>query len=149
MSTVARIKQIAKRKKRSMAYLCAEMNVARVYFNDIEKTGRQIPPDKLQIIADALDVSVDYLVGNTDTESGERARVIELPDMLNDRERSLVAAYRAQPEMQAAVDRLLGIETISVYMAAQDDTKFDGMVEITREKWEQIKNAPDDDEPLL
>lgn len=65
-TTVERIKKLCKEKKRSLAYLCAEMNVARVYFNDVIKSGRQIPDDKLEIIAKELDTTVAYLKGETD-----------------------------------------------------------------------------------
>lgn len=63
MDTITRIKQLAKEQKRSMAYLCEKMGVARVYFNDLEKSEREIPIDKLQIIAEALHTTVDYLLG--------------------------------------------------------------------------------------
>lgn len=109
-----------------------------------------VPSGKsLQKIADYFGVSVDYLLGKTDEPSPTKATIIELPNALSEQEQDLIDAYRAHPEMQAAVDRLLGIEKITVYVAAQDETKFDGNIEITRNKWEQIKNAPDETEPLL
>ena len=64
---VSRIKSISKEKGISLSFLCSKMGVARVYFNDIEKQNRAIPHDKLEIIADVLNVSVDYILGNTDT----------------------------------------------------------------------------------
>lgn len=150
MTTVQRIKLLAKQQGRSIAYICKQLGFnSRTYFNDIEKSGREIPTDKLVIIANMLNTSVDYLLGKTDEPSPTKATIIELPNALSEQEQDLIDAYRAHPEMQAAVDRLLGIEKITVYVAAQDETKFDGNIEITRNKWEQIKNAPDETEPLL
>ena len=66
--TVQRIKQLAKQQGRSLTYLCKVIGLeSRSYFNDIEKNNRVIPDDKLQIIADALGTTTDYLIGNTDT----------------------------------------------------------------------------------
>lgn len=66
-------------------------------------------------IADFLGVSVEYLKGETDQK--------EKPSILSDREpwsgavtsltaheERLILAYRAQPALQAAVDKLLDIE---------------------------------------
>lgn len=65
--TVQRIKQLAKQQGRSLTYLCKVIGLeSRSYFNDIEKNNRVIPDDKLQIIADALGTTTDYLIGNTD-----------------------------------------------------------------------------------
>lgn len=66
MKTIYRVKKLAKERGRSIAYLCQKMGVARVYFNDIEKSGREIPIEKLGIISEALDTSIDYLLGKTD-----------------------------------------------------------------------------------
>ena len=63
MTTLQRIKDLAREQGRSMSYLCSKMGVTRVYFNDIEKHGREIPLDKLTIIASALNTTVDYLLG--------------------------------------------------------------------------------------
>lgn len=52
--------------------------MAKVYFNDIDKSGRDIPSDKLNEIADILDTTPEYLKGETDVkektpaETGER-----------------------------------------------------------------------------
>jgi repressor LexA len=69
MNTVSRIKQLAKEQGRSIAYLCQKMGVARVYFNDIEKHNREIPLEKLTIIADALRTTVAYLKGETEEKN--------------------------------------------------------------------------------
>lgn len=66
MDIIDKIKKTTKEKGWSIAYLCEKMGVTRVFFNDIKKTGREIPPDRLKQIATILDVSIDYLLGKTD-----------------------------------------------------------------------------------
>lgn len=69
MSTITtkRIRDLAKEQGRSLKYLCDKIGVSsRTYFRDIEKQQREIPPKKLEIIAGALNTTVDYLLGNTD-----------------------------------------------------------------------------------
>jgi transcriptional regulator with XRE-family HTH domain len=89
MKSLSRIKGLAKESGRTMSYLCQKMGVARVYFNDIEKSGREIPSEKLAIIADALDTTVDYLLGNTDKK--EKPTVKD--DGLSDGERAWLELY--------------------------------------------------------
>lgn len=64
--------------------------------------------DTLARIADYLDVSVDYLLGRE-----QKNTVPEIGNGVTAHERELLAAYRARPDMQPAVDRLLGIEESS------------------------------------
>ena len=74
-----------------------------------------IIPKYIHAIADFLGVSVEYLRGETDIK--------QKPSVLSDRglwdgavkvltphEEWLILAYRAQPALQAAVDKLLDIE---------------------------------------
>lgn len=42
--------------------------MAPVYFIDIDKSGRDIPSDKLNEIADILDTTPEYLKGETDVK---------------------------------------------------------------------------------
>lgn len=68
--TIQRIKQLADQQGRSLKFLCEKIGMkGRSYFNDIEKNHRTIPIDKLEIIADILDTTTDYLLGNSDNPS--------------------------------------------------------------------------------
>ena len=69
MSIINRIREMSKQKGISLSFLCKQMNVNRVYFIDCEKTGRTIPDDKLSIIADTLNTSIEYLKGETETKN--------------------------------------------------------------------------------
>lgn len=61
-----KIKQLCKSKNITVKTLLDDCNIGRGFIYNLEKR-QQIPlADKLEIIADYLDVSVDYLLGRTD-----------------------------------------------------------------------------------
>ena len=68
--TTQRIRDLAKEQGRSLKYLCDQIGVkSRTYFQDIEKQQREIPADKLEILAATLNTTVEYLGGKTDQKS--------------------------------------------------------------------------------
>ena len=67
------------------------------------KTGSIPNGETLLKIADYFNCSVDYLLGRSEELCG---------NSLSEKEKRLVSNYRNKPEMQSAVDRLLGIEEI-------------------------------------
>ena len=76
--------------------------------------GKAISFDSLARIADYLDCSVDYLLGRTDNPNAHKKERPVRKDDLRDvqtttYEQLVLAAYRAKPEMQTAVNTLLGI----------------------------------------
>lgn len=79
-----------------------------------------------------------------------KARIL---DVYKDREKALIEAYRNNPGMQGAIDRLLGIEdnnSVFVYeAAASEDHHRDRYIEKDKEKHIQIKGTPNTDENLL
>lgn len=66
----------------------------------VSGTTKKIPIDAIQTIANAIGVSPAYLMGWTNFN-----KIITLTE----RENQLISAYRNHPEMQSAVDTLLGI----------------------------------------
>lgn len=73
---------------------------------------------------------------------------------LSAHEKALIIAYRQKPDMQPAVDRLLGIsddpDTVRLYRAAKStDDHPDEIVEISRERFQKIKDAPETDDEQL
>ncbi len=105
-------------------------------------------------IAEFFGVTTDRLIGS------ENAQILSAPNSsdsaqlsLTAHERSIIIAYRAQPDIRTAVDRLLGIEDdgfINVYTAAHsEDNHPDKIVRMRNEQWEKIKNAPQTDDPLI
>lgn len=58
---IDKIKTLAKEQGLSLSFICTQLGVAKVYFNDIVKNNRDIPIEKLQIIADILNTTPEYL----------------------------------------------------------------------------------------
>ena len=73
--------------------------------NEIEK----LPIGVIDPLAEALHCSPAYLMGWTDEVQESDRNQAEFP--LSDREKALILAYRANPDMQSAVDKLLGLES--------------------------------------
>lgn len=61
-----RIRSLSKEKGISLSFICRKLEVAPVYFIDIDKSNRDIPNNKLLIIADLLNTTPEYLKGETD-----------------------------------------------------------------------------------
>lgn len=114
-----------------------------------------IPLDRIAAFSKLYNVTPSYLMGWED-----------YPLPLSEKEKCLLLAYRAHPEMQDAVNRLLGIEkqpekklspTVSHIKPAQKTYivrtagRGEGVkdVEMTEEEIEFYKNLPDVDETDL
>ena len=90
-------------------------------------------------ICDVLFIDVDELIkGNIQPKNKSM--------FLSKHETSVVTAYRNKPEMQTAVDKLLGIEDdemVAVPIAARSEDNHPVEVTyISKEKLEQIRNTP-------
>ena len=111
------------------------------------KTG-SVPTGKtLKKISEHFGVTVDYLLDNGATGTEENGELTE-------QELMILHAYRSQPEMRTAVEKLLGVHDengyVRLYTAAKsDDQHPDKVVLVPKDQWEKIKNAPDTDDTLL
>ena len=89
--------------------------------------------DKIADLAKALGTTPAYLMGWEEQSD------------LTAHEHKVISAYRRKPEMQPAVDRLLGVEDdelIAVPVAARsENNKPVGIAYISKEKLEQLNNA--------
>ena len=98
MVNISKIKSLANEKGMSLTFICSKLGVARVYFNDLVKHKRDIPEERLAIIANILNTTPEYLRDETDqkekpTETGE-----------------IQAAYDHAPdEIKAAIRKLLDL----------------------------------------
>lgn len=107
--------------------------------NDIKK----FPIDILKPLADVLHTTPSYLMGWSEN-------VVQYTE-LSSHEKAVITAYRNQPAMQKAVDRLLGIqeEKVVVFQAARStDNTPPGYTEIPKSIIEKLENAPDFDGDL-
>lgn len=74
-----RIKALRKEKKKTQNDLATYLNVRRSTYGEYERGIITPPYDKIKAIADYFEVSVDYLMGNTDSKEfqGESIDVSE------------------------------------------------------------------------
>lgn len=86
--------------------------VSKSSINMYERGAREPNMETMEAFADFFNVDIAYLYGRTDVPNSS----VLPPDVhcdafpLSAHERDLVIAYRAHPDMQPAVDRLLGVE---------------------------------------
>ena len=139
-----RLQSLMKEKGIKQKQLCEDVQINKnlpKYWKD-----KNTHPNKtiLKALADYFDVSVEYLLGETD----ERVKKEKSPAGagLKEKHWRLITAYeRAEEPIKDAVDRLLKIEDkpVLVKIAARDGSFQER--EITQEEWEKIKNLPDAD----
>lgn len=111
------------------------------------KKGRVPHHSTLLKIADYFGVSVDSLLGNSDALPGRSASSkLIIGNTLTPHENSVIMAYRAHPEMQPAIDKLLGVHedgAITVYTAAKSDGSVsDEYTGFDNEEFTAMKNEP-------
>ena len=87
------------------------------------KKGRTPQNATLKKIADYFGVSIEYLKGETDEKGPSEKTQATIPPCLNEEEVTVVEAYRAQPELQTAVKRVLGLDDDTMYIAAETKEK--------------------------
>lgn len=96
-----RIRELAKQNDLPLAFLCRRIGVAKVYFNDIDKSGRDIPDDKLSAIANLLNTTPEYLKGETDQKEKPAT---ETGSGLSDYDSRVLAwFYSLPPEKRKAI----------------------------------------------
>lgn len=90
-------------------------------------------------LADYFNVSPVNFISNDD--------IIPNNVILSSHEKAVITAYRNQPAMQEAVDRLLGVqeeEKVVVFQAARStDNTPPGYTEVPKSVIEKLENAPD------
>lgn len=73
------------------------------------KSGRSMPTAlKLIQLANYLDCSVDFILGRTNTVNASNDNTLKID--ISEQERKVISAYRQNPYMQSAVDKLLGVD---------------------------------------
>lgn len=110
----------------SQRQLAAQCNLSTGYISLIEKeinpqTGKRMVPtlQVLNKLSTGMGLSLDELLSSCDDmdvslSSGVDTSAINPDFALNAHERAVIIAYRSNPAMQPAVDRLLGVEESAV-----------------------------------
>lgn len=66
MVNLDKIKSLAKAKGWSLSYLCKQLGLASSYFTDVRNGKNTISDTRLEVIAELLDTTAEYLKGKTD-----------------------------------------------------------------------------------
>ena len=154
-TVIENIVKLLKEQKKTQKNLTDHLGITQNAFTDW-KSGRIKSYNKhLPKIAEFFGVSVDYILGTeTVAKKDHDLRSSSLiKNNFTEREWNVINAYRAQPELQTAVERLLGIEQDGktyVYVAAHSgDRHPDVITRISKEELDRLQNAPETDETLL
>ena len=107
---VDKIKELAKERGIKLVYLIDKLGLtSRTYFNDVEKNQRDIPDERLAIIARELGTTVEYLRDETDVKTPE-----DNDDELN----AYLEELKNRPEMRMLFSLAKGATKKDVEQAA-------------------------------
>lgn len=119
MATFAeRLKFLRTERELTRLALSNLIGISHSSINMYERGEREPGLETLEIIADYFNVDMDYLLGRQDIprkiDLSDAMLSIENPDASNiteltSHEHDVISAYRAHPEMQPAVDKILGV----------------------------------------
>ncbi len=100
--------------------------------------------DKISSLSKILKISPVSLI------TGELEEIKNINDIeLNNHEKEVITAYRSKPEMQQAVDRLLGVEenkVVGQVFRAACNGKNPEYITLTDEQRKKLEEAPSTDE---
>lgn len=130
--------QLMKERGITKSVLARESGVPYTTIDGFYKKGcDNVKLSTLQKLAKYFGVSLDYLICGDNIE-------------LTNHEKALVRAYRDNPNMQSAVDRLLGIEeskiTVSQKVARSGDDRAVDALKMTSDRVVKFENAETDDD---
>lgn len=137
-----RLRNLRQDKKLNMKQTAAALKMPYTTYVSYEKDEREPNSEILVQLANFFDCSVDYLIG--------RSKHIKVQGSftninLSNHEKKVITSYRQKPEMQPAVDRLLGIDEagyVPVAVAARStENKPVEITYISKEKLKQLDNA--------
>ena len=135
--TAQAIKEVAKERGAATGEMLAKLGLNKNTLSSMTSRGSWLQADSLGRIADYLNCSTDYLLGRTTAP--------EQPmQFQTTKEQQILLAYKAHPELQPAIDKLLGIEeeTETGRAAARSDNdELIGKLKISKSK---VKAALED-----
>lgn len=101
-----RLRSLRESKGLNMKQFAFELGIPYTTYYNYETGSREVNSDILVLLSEYFNVSVDYLLGVTDIKERTDRLIESYP---TPHEQKVITAYRAQPDMQAPVDKLLGI----------------------------------------
>lgn len=129
-----KIEKLCTENSTNVTAMCKALNITRAVLSEL-KSGRtkSLSADKVIKIAEYFNVPPSYLTGDTDSKENifhEKTIPSGTFFPFTDSEVKLVEAYRNHPELQAAVNKLLEIDTsseqpaLSVRVAAKSGSDY-------------------------
>ena len=148
---ISRINELCKSRNITRTAAFKASNVGKNFISNLNKSNAS--EGKLTMLANYFDVSVEYLKGETDEKEPPEKTHATIPPIFSNEEVSIIYAYRAQPELQTAVKRVLGLDDGTMYMAAETKKKH----KYTKNKIEKkdielsdkMYNAPKDESDIM
>lgn len=92
MVNIDKIKKRAKEKGISVAFICERVGKTRTFLNDVRNRGGDISAQNLDIIAEILDVNVEYLRDETEVVTSYKS---ESPSEMSKRDSLALKAFRS------------------------------------------------------
>ena len=90
--------------------IARELNISRQYYSRYELGEVDLPLRHCIKLAKYYNVSLDYITGLIDTPQPlERGKTVQLFG-LDPKQQAILTAYKAHPDMQKAVDKILDIQ---------------------------------------
>lgn len=102
MSAADRIKNIRNLRNMTTYDLSEITKIPQSTISKIENGKRKIDSDSIILISEALEVSIDYLLKGCSYEDNKY--------FIRDDFKDLIEAYKNAPDMQPAVNKLLGLD---------------------------------------
>lgn len=103
-----RFKECCVRKGVKVGYIESQLGVYHGFFNNVRSGKNSISDKIIAQVAILLDTTFEYLTGKTDDPAQHDGSVAER-FAISPLERKLVEAYRAHPEMWAAIHAMLNL----------------------------------------
>ncbi len=131
--------------------VCAELGYSTAIASKWKK-GSTPRDTTLKKIADYFGVSVSDLTEDSSEQISVKPS-FSLTTPINEKESRVLFAYRTHPEMQTAVDKLLGITddgNVTLYAAAKSaENRKPEITQMPKDKWDTITTTPETEEDLL
>lgn len=117
MTTFERIKELARKKDKSLQQVARELNYGENYFYSLN-AGKQPTAEKLKEIADYFSVSIDYLLGRSDSAEHQ----VDTPKQLTVEE-ALSSVMSSDGKPLTDNDRQILAGIIEAYIKNKNDAK--------------------------
>ncbi len=132
------LKDLRKKHYLSQGELAKKLNISKSAISMYELNKRKPDIEMIVRIATHFNVDANYLLG-----LDSKTRTLS---SLTPHETKVMTAYRSQPDMQPAVDKLLGVTengTVLLYTAAKSsDNVPPERIELPQKRWEEFENTP-------